>query len=130
MTKYECDICSEKFSLSRLLYLHKKTHDDEDTLENDYLDDQMELEHSNDENQEGLNETAAKRRKSNKILNKDDSVDNADSIEIKSECSSIHNDGGEHESILKEKATRKINKSRRKPKTPNKIKISFSKSKK
>ena len=130
MTKYECDICSEKFSLSRLLYLHKKTHDDEDTLENDYLDDQMELEHSNDENQEGLNETAAKRRKSNKILNKGDSVGNDDSIEIKSECSSVHNDGGEHGSILKEKTSRKINKSRRKPKTPNKIKISFSKSKK
>jgi len=123
MKKYECDICFEKFSLSRLLHLHKKTHVNDDTLENDYLDDQMELEHSNDENQEGLNETAAKRRKSTKTLNKDD-----DSIEIKSECSSIHND--EHESILKEKTTRKINKSRRKPKTPSKIKISFSKSKK
>jgi hypothetical protein len=64
----------------------------------------MELEHSNDENQEGMNETAAKRRKSTKTPNKGD-----DSIEIKSECSSFHNDGGEHGSILKEKTTRKIN---------------------
>jgi hypothetical protein len=35
MTKYECDICYEKFSLSRLLHLHKKTHVNDDTLEND-----------------------------------------------------------------------------------------------
>ena len=68
--------------------------------------------------------------KSNKILNKGDSVGNDDSIEIKSECSSVHNDGGEQINISKEKTIRKVNKSRRKPKTPNKIKISFSKSKK
>lgn len=118
--KYECDVCSEKFTRSRFLYLHKKTHDPTNEIFDGSNSNETRIDQSSDES---INKSSSKKK-----INKRKIESKNNSNGIKLECSS----DTEIEKSQKEKSFKKndTNKSRRKPKTPKKIKINFSKSKK
>ena len=115
--KYSCKFCSKKFAKKSLMILHEKNHESKNqNFDIDSNSIENELAISADES---VNETRQSRRVTKSKNEKDD---------MKLEFSS----DPETEKTVKEKSSRKneINKSRRKPKTPKKIKINFPKSNK